>query len=675
MAVPPNIGVRPPMPRSNISSASHGAMPIKAVATVGMWAGLFGALIVILWSGYSAVMAGLLVGVICGMIAAPRAAEETPLAGARVALLAALIAGILILLGQFLRYQGLEVPGYVRNVRVTAGVAMQSGVIGFVESLVIAGLLGYVRFLPERVSRLSTVAIIATLIIIFPFLDRQINLLWSENIIPILVFTLLALGLNIVVGYAGLLDLGYAAFFAIGAYTAGLLSSSHLGSQLGYAYQMNFWLVIWVAAAVAAIFGIILGAPTLPLRGDYLAIVTLGFGEIVPVVFRNLTAIEVSIPFTGIKLIGKGGSLVNLTKPLNITNGEFGINPIQQPQVKLIDLPKLTSGQLGTSQTVGAIVGVLLFLVLVALVALVLIRTLNTQQLTRTVWYTRLGTGVAAGLTLGAFAFIFFGQSESWIVAAVLAAAAALLLGIVVNRDRTLLPGLFGLVATLVGWVALLLAARVSQQQYSFSNPNQRWMWYFLIIGLMLLSVFFINRLRRSRLGRAWMAMREDELAAASMGIDIVRTKLLAFSMGATFSGFAGAYFAAYIQGIFPSTFDFSVSVLVLAMVILGGLGNMIGVVVGGLVIMSADRLFLPRISGFFQDLSATTGNANLNIDINLYRTGLFGMVLVIMMLVRPEGLIPNQRRKMELVGDPEEAARENASLTDTERDPQLAKE
>jgi branched-chain amino acid transport system permease protein len=243
-------------------------------------------------------------------------------------------------------------------------------------------------------------------------------------------------------------------------------------------------------------------------------------------------------------------------------------------------------------------------------------------------------------------------------------------------RNRDLVASVGAFAATVLAIVGLFIVATGSPNQLSFANPNQRWMWYYLIVGLMLLSAFFINRMRRSRIGRAWMAMREDELAAAAMGIDIVRTKLLAFSMGATFSGFAGAYFAAYIQAIFPSTFDFSVSVIVLCMVILGGLGNMVGVVIGGLIIMSADRLFLPQISSFIQDLSGTTQQPFFNnLDVSLYRLALFGLVLVIMMQVRPEGLVPNQRRKMELTGDAETVGRENSALYDAERDPQLAAE
>jgi branched-chain amino acid transport system permease protein len=341
------------------------------------------------------------------------------------------------------------------------------------------------------------------------------------------------MGLNIVVGYAGLLDLGYAAFFAIGAYTTGILSSEqdHI--------TLNFWLVIWIAAAVAAIAGLLLGAPTLRLRGDYLAIVTLGFGEIIPVVFNNLTSVTIKEPLTcwiipGLqRLLGAPpmNSCIVLANKVNVTNGDLGINPIGRPALPLI------------------------------------------------------GTFVS----------------------------------------------------------------------------NNTIPWYFLIIVIILFSIFLINRLRESRLGRAWMAIREDELAAAQMGIDPVRTKLLAFSMGATFSGFAGAFFAAYIAGIFPSAFQFSTSIIILCAVILGGIGNVYGVIVGGLVIELADRLFLPALKDFLSGLMnqtvlpALASNHTLhdivaqNANPILYRYFLFGITLVIMMAVRPEGLMPSAQRRMEL--------------------------
>jgi branched-chain amino acid transport system permease protein len=202
--------------------------------------------------------------------------------------------------------------------------------------------------------------------------------------------------------------------------------------------------------------------------------------------------------------------------------------------------------------------------------------------------------------------------------------------------------------------------------EFQSDNPTP---WYFLILAIILLSVFLINRLRESRLGRAWMAIREDELAAAQMGIDPVRTKLLAFAMGATFSGFAGAFYAAYIRGIFPSVFDFSASIIILSCVILGGLGNINGVIVGGLVLMTADRLFLPALKDFLAGLlqntllPALSFNHTLqtvvgqNANPILYRFLLFGLTLVIMMAVRPEGLVPSEQIREELHADENEPA------------------
>jgi branched-chain amino acid transport system permease protein len=306
---------------------------------------------------------------------------------------------------------------------------------------------------------------------------------------------------------------------------------------------MNFWLVIWIAAGMAALWGLMLGAPTLPLRGDYLAIVTLGFGEIIPVLFKNLIDVTINEPLTcwiipGIqKLFGATSTVacINLVSHMDITAGEKGINPIGRPVV-------------------------------------------------------------------------------------------------------------FG---------------------YEFQSNNTT-PWYFLIVGIILLSVFIIRRLHKSRMGRAWMAIREDELAAAQMGIDPVRTKLAAFAMGAAFSGFAGAFYAAYIRGIFPSVFDFSASIIILCVVILGGIGNINGVIVGGLVIMTADRLFLPALKDFlkglmdFTVLPALSANPTLqaivaqNANPILYRFLLFGLTLVIMMAVRPEGLIPSAQMRAELHKDEE---------------------
>jgi branched-chain amino acid transport system permease protein len=369
----------------------------------------------------------------------------------------------------------------------------------------------------------------------FPFVDSFTGLRWTAQIIFALIFVILGMGLNIVVGYAGLLDLGYAAFFAIGAYTTGILSSTGSSLYLSNHILLNFWLVIWIAAAMGSIFGLILGAPTLPLRGDYLAIVTLGFGEIVPVLFRNLIDVTIKEPMTCWILPWlfrtPASACITFMSHVDLTAGERGINPISRPSLPFI----------------------------------------------------------------GSF------------------------------QSNNTIP------------------------------------WYFLILAIILLSIFLINRLRESRLGRAWMAIREDELAAAQMGIDPVRTKLLAFSMGATFSGFAGAFYASYIAGIFPGVFDFSASIIILCCVILGGIGNIYGVIVGGLALMTADRLFLPALKDFLKGLldhtilPALSSNPTLQAAVGqnanpiLYRFLLFGLTLVIMMAVRPEGLVPSAQRRMEL--------------------------
>ena len=497
---------------------------------IGVGSGLFGLFIVALFGGQSVLMAGLICGVMSGLLAGARTEGNTMRDGIRDGAIAAVVAGVILLPANVLRHTyldrllGLPIPSIASMVTV--------GLIGAAIAIIIAAALGAAHFLPGRRGTYATWGILGVIILVYPFLDRAIQLGWLGIVITSLIFILLALGLNIVVGYAGLLDLGYAAFFAIGAYTTALLSSAHLGGQFHYDYHMSFWLVLWVSAATAALFGLILGAPTLPLRGDYLAIVTLGFGEIVPIVVRNLDRFSIQI----------GG--LTLVAPFNLTGGDPGISPIDPPRLPI------------------------------------------------------------AGINFA---------------------------------DR------------------------------SDSRP-----WYFLLVLIIVFSIFMINRLRRSRLGRAWMAMREDELAAASMGINIVRTKLLAFAMGASFSGFGGAYYASFVSGAFPSSFDFSVSVIVLCMVILGGMGNIPGVIVGGLIIELSDRLFLPNMSLLLQ--AVASNNRDLAVlqrfDPTLYRAGLFGLVLVIMMQLRPEGLLPNVRRRMELRAaeeSPVEAAQERTDLYDVE--------
>jgi branched-chain amino acid transport system permease protein len=437
-----------------------------------------------------------------------------------------------------------------------ANITLTANLIGGLGMLLMAAFVTGLHGLQKRTEQIGKMVILALVVILFPFFDQASGLRWTALFIFALIFVILGLGLNIVVGFAGLLDLGYAAFFAIGAYTTGLLSSPQ------HNIFLNFWLVIWLAAGMAAIWGFLLGAPTLPLRGDYLAIVTLGFGEIIPVLFRNLINVTIKEPFTCwilpglLKLFGSNASIACITfmDQVDLTAGEKGIKPIGRPSLPIIG-------------------------------------------------------------------------------------------------------------------------------EFRSDNPIT---WYFLIIAIILLSVFLIRRLHNSRLGRAWMAIREDELAAAQMGIDPVRTKLLAFAMGATFSGFAGAFYASYIAGIFPSVFDFSASIIILCVVILGGIGNINGVIVGGLIIMTADRLFLPALKDILTGLMNTTILPALasnpavqaavaqNANPILYRFLLFGLTLVIMMAIRPEGMIPSAQMRAELhsaeeiadmqrVEDAEQAAAEAA--------------
>jgi branched-chain amino acid transport system permease protein len=306
-----------------------------------------------------------------------------------------------------------------------------------------------------------------------------------------ILFAILSLGLNVVVGFAGLLDLGYIAFYGVGAYVYALLASPHFGLHL------PFWITLPLGAAVACIFGILLGAPTLKLRGDYLAIVTLGFGEIVRI-FLN-----------------------NLSQPVNITNGPQGVT--------LIDPIRLD--------------------------------------------------------------------------------------GLIFNRTDTL-AGL------------------------AFNGPMK----YYYLLLLLLIGVMLVNvRLQDSRLGRAWVAIREDELAAQSMGINTRNVKLLAFAMGASFGGIAGGMFSAMQGFISPESFVLVESINVLAMVVLGGMGNVWGVVAGALLLS-----FVPEV---LRDIVSPVQQAifgRLIVDPEVIRMLLFGLALVLMMLYRPAGLWPSRTRKRE---------------------------
>jgi branched-chain amino acid transport system permease protein len=490
----------------------------------GITFGIIGGLLTFLFGGWSVAVIGTLMGVGLGLGLGSTFQRKDPIKIALEVLPAALVAAALLV--AFSLYQNNFVQEAIGKQPAEQNIVIFGNLIGFLGATLFATLLAALRGLPEKQEQTAKMVLLALLVVVFPFVDKATSLRWTAQIIFALIFVILGLGLNIVVGYAGLLDLGYAAFFAIGAYTTGILSSPVHG------IEWNFWLVIWIAAAMAAVWGLMLGAPTLPLRGDYLAIVTLGFGEIVPVLFKNLIDVTIKEPLTCwiLPLFGAKTTCITFFEHADLTYGEKGISPIGRPY-----LP-------------------------------------------------------------------FIGEFES-------------------------------------------------------SNPVT---WYFLIIALILLSVFIIRRLRDSRLGRAWMAIREDELAAAQMGIDPVKTKLAAFAMGATFSGFAGAFYAAYIRGIFPSVFDFSASIIILCVVILGGIGNINGVIVGGLVLMTADRLFLPALKDFLASLLTHTVLPSIsdpvlqltvkdNANPILYRFLLFGLTLVIMMAVRPEGLIPNEQVRAEL--------------------------
>jgi branched-chain amino acid transport system permease protein len=505
---------------------------MKSEIRSAILSGVLGGLLVFLFGGWSPAVLGVVIGVTLGLSLGGHADRDEGFAKiAMHALQVSAVAAVVFVV--FSLIEAFVVGPAAGKGFESTNVLIPANLIGALGLIFIGTITAALHGLPPRQEQMGKIIILALLVLAFPFVDKLTALRWSANVIFALIFVILGLGLNIVVGFAGLLDLGYAAFFAIGAYTTGILSSPQ------HNIYLNFWLVVWLAAGMAAIWGLILGAPTLPLRGDYLAIVTLGFGEIIPVVFRNLTDVSIHEPLTcwiipGIlKLFGSaaGPQCIVLAEHLDLTAGEKGINPIGRPI-----LP-------------------------------------------------------------------FIGEFQS-------------------------------------------------------NNPIP---WYFLIIVIILFSVFLIRRLKDSRLGRAWMAIREDELAAAQMGIDPVRTKLLAFAMGATFSGFAGAFYAAYIRGIFPSVFDFSASIIILCIVILGGLGNINGVIVGGLIIMMADRLFLPALKDLLTGLMNVTilpalaGNPGLraavaqNANPILYRFLLFGLTLVIMMAVRPEGLIPSAQVRAEL--------------------------
>jgi ABC-type branched-subunit amino acid transport system permease subunit len=580
----------------------------------GITFGIIAGLLTFLFGGWSVAVIGSLMGVGLGMGLGNGLERKEPFKIVKDVLPTALLAGTILVL--FSVYQNSFVQHAIGKQPARLNIVIFGNLIGFLGTVLFTTILAGLHGLPEKQEQKWKMVLLAILILAFPFIDKLTALRWTAQIIFALIFVILGLGLNIVVGYAGLLDLGYAAFFAIGAYTTGILSSPQHG------LFMNFWLVIWIAAAMAAVWGFMLGAPTLPLRGDYLAIVTLGFGEIVPVIFKNLIDVTIKEPLTcwvlpGLfKLFSANTTMACITfvEHADLTAGEKGISPIGRPTLPLIALDEPFG--------VGLFVKITIMLIAIAIAVFIFTRSTSKRS---------------------------GGTIFSFLVALV---AIVLVFAPIPHPPFVTVSAKSGIVATVL--------SVIQPGQFKSSDPIP---WYFLIIGIILLSVFIIRRLHDSRLGRAWMAIREDELAAAQMGINPVRTKLAAFAMGATFSGFAGAFYASYIAGIFPSVFDFSASIIILCVVILGGIGNINGVIVGGLVIMTADRLFLPALKDFLASLLTHTVLPSIsnpvvqlavkdNANPILYRFLLFGLTLVIMMAVRPEGLIPNAQRRAELHSD-----------------------
>jgi branched-chain amino acid transport system permease protein len=373
------------------------------------------------------------------------------------------------------------------------------------DILFILFLLGFLLIYRARVASLYKLALGAIMLLaIVPYFGAQ-NAYYIELAIQAGIFVALALGLNVVVGFAGLLDLGYVAFFAVGAYLWGIFSTDQAGQFLSGFTALpadSFYLFLALGLFVGAFFGALLGLPVLRLRGDYLAIVTLGLGEVIRVL------------------------AVNLDRPVNITNGSQGIKSVARPP-----LPDVM---------------------------------------------------------------------------------------------RTLLPGL---------------------------NDPQLYQLLIYLMALLVvgLSVFVVYRLKNSRIGRAWEAIREDETAAIAMGVPLVRMKLLAFAVGASFAGAMGVLFAAKQQFINPPTFDLLRSIGILSMVILGGMGSIPGAILGGMLVTLLDLQILPRIATELGALKRQGVVIPDWFDPAQYQRALFGLLLIIMMIFRPEGILPDQRRSEEM--------------------------
>ncbi|HET9821215.1 MAG TPA: ABC transporter ATP-binding protein [Burkholderiaceae bacterium] len=347
-----------------------------------------------------------------------------------------------------------------------------------------------------KTNKIALFLVCALALIALPLVAQQFGQGWVRIMALALLYVLLALGLNIVVGYAGLLDLGYVAFYAVGAYMFALMASPHLSENFeGFkalfpsGLHTPIWLIVPLGALLAGVAGALLGAPTLKLRGDYLAIVTLGFGEIIRV-FLN-----------------------NLEQPYNITNGPRGVDRI--------DSMRLFGFDFGKALEIG-----------------------------------------------------------------------------------------------------------------DFRIPPVT-LYYYLFLVLVVFSVVICYRLEQSRIGRAWMAIREDEIAAKAMGINTRNLKLLAFAMGASFGGVSGAMFAAFQGFVSPESFSLMESVMIVAMVVLGGIGHIPGVILGALMLAALPEV-LRYVAGDVQNM---TGG---RIDASILRQMLIALAMIVIMLVRPRGLWPS---------------------------------
>jgi branched-chain amino acid transport system permease protein len=350
---------------------------------------------------------------------------------------------------------------------------------------------------------------------VLPFFFNPLNN-FIDNCVLALAYVVMALGLNIVVGFAGLLDLGYVAFYAFGSYAVGWFASDFFSKVNGgkgvhilvsgdasetrlshmptAGIHMNFLLIIIAAVCIAALVGMVIGLPTLRLRGDYIAIVTLAFGEI-------------------IRVFAFFGNTINISG-YKLTNGRQAIAPVDQ-----IDLPGLSA----------------------------------------------------------------------------------------------------------------------------FDNATNLRPYYWFVLAMVAFVLFVNFRLRDSRLGRAWIAIREDEVAAASMGVPLVKTKLMAYATGGALGGMAGAFLGAYYQSINAQQFQFGFSIFILAMIILGGLGSIWGVVIGAVTLSMINTYLIPKLNG-------VPDAFGLDFDVTQLSFGIFGFLIVLMMVLRPQGLLPERRRKLELV-------------------------